>query len=81
MLSATSGDRRSRRRRFGSGLIGRSGYIEDMVSGDISRVDSEEYRPKHSRIGLISHLFSHRRALPMNRESIASFVGHFPLFV
>jgi hypothetical protein len=42
MLSATSGESLSRSSRFGSGRIGRSGYVGDIVSGDISRGDSGE---------------------------------------
>lgn len=47
--SATSGDRRSRRRLFGKGLMGRSGCAGDTTSGDIARDDSEgEWPSKHS---------------------------------
>lgn len=34
MVSACSGDMRSRRRRLGKGRMGRSGYMGDAVSGD-----------------------------------------------
>ena len=43
MDSATSGESRERIRRFGSGLIGRSGYIGDVVSGEWTDDGGGEY--------------------------------------
>jgi hypothetical protein len=58
MDSATSGDRRSRRRRLGNGRMGRSGYGE-MASGDMSRGDPGE-QPRKCLTGEISQRRRHR---------------------
>lgn len=66
MVSATSGDKRSRSRRFGSGRIGRSGKSEDTESGDIFSLEPAE-RPT-SR-DTVSHMAGgSRQQLRMRRE-------------